>query len=170
MAADREIKLVIPADVLQEIPRPFETQRWVGVQHDIGLECSADPMAVFDIGSRPARMHLIGPVHAQEQAGTEQGDQCGRFELIPGRFDEKINLPGRFAAPALDAVLARVAKIRRVDFSYSVVAQARTLLDCAGPGLVMDHSEGQFELLLLARIAIICESHIFPFMLVLNHI
>lgn len=140
------------------------------MQQDIGFEGTTDAMTIFDVGTRPAGVHFVRPVYAQQQAGAEEGNQGRRFELVPGRFYEQADLLGRFATPAFDPFLAGITKIRGIDFANTIIAQARARLDSARSGLVMDHSQRQFKLLLFAGIAIVGEPHYFPFMLVLDHI
>jgi len=56
---NRQIKLVVAHDALQQIPRPFKIQRGLGVQHLVGLKRTANPMAILDVGSGPAGIDLV---------------------------------------------------------------------------------------------------------------
>lgn len=127
-------------------------------------------MAVFNVWSGPASVHFVGSVHTKQEARAIECNQRRSFELVLRRFDEQIDLLGRLAAPASHLVQAGVPKIGRVDLADSVIAQTRTGFNSAGPGLMMNHSKCQFELLFFACIAVVGEPHIFPFMLVLDQI
>ena len=127
-------------------------------------------MPVFHVGSGPAGMNAVGRIYPEQQAGTKQGDQGGRLELVQRVFDERSDLLRRLAAAPLDPAIAGIPKIGGIDFANAVVAQSRTVPDRAGPGFVVDHPERQFELAALVRVTIVGQSHFLPFMLVLAHI
>jgi hypothetical protein len=85
-------------------------------------------------------------------------------------FDEARDLTGRFATAASDIGESGIAKIGAVKLPNAVIGKAGALPNRAGPGFVADHSKCQFELAPLARITIICESHILLFVLDIDHI
>jgi hypothetical protein len=62
------------------------------MQQHIGFEGAANPMTVFNVGSRPAGMYFVGCIDTQQQACAEQSDQCRRFKLVQRGFDEQCNL------------------------------------------------------------------------------
>lgn len=56
---NREVKFVIVGDVLQQAPRPFETQLSIFMQQQVGLESAADTMTKFNVRPRPARRYRV---------------------------------------------------------------------------------------------------------------
>ena len=72
----------------------------------------------------------------------------------------------RFPATASDGAGAPVAEVSRIKFADPVVTEPGALLNRARPGLVANHSKGEFELTSFSRIAVVGEAHLLLFMLV----
>ena len=127
-------------------------------------------MAVFDIRTRPRSAKFVFSIEPQQQAGTEQCNECRSLQLVGGILDETSNLLGRFTSPAFYQVGLGIAKIGGIEFPYSIVVEAGALPDRSRTGFVTNHPESELKLAAFLRISIIGETHFYPFMLVLNHI
>jgi len=115
-------------------------------------------------------MNLVCRIDPQKQAGTKKGNQSGCLQLVVRVLDEQADLLRRLAATPSNHAQAAVTKIGRVELSNPVIAQARAFLDRSRPGLVPDHAKRELELASLGGIAVIGESHLSLFMLVIYHI
>lgn len=167
---DCEVKFVVTGNVLQQVPRPFEVQTVIGMQQQIGFECAANPMTIFNVWSRPAAMYVIRCIDTEQQAGTKERNQCCRLELVGRMLDEQSDLLGRFAAPALDGMYPGIPEVSGIQLANSIIAQSRAITDGTGPGLVPDHSQCKLELLFLILVTIVSKSHIWLFLIDLYHI
>ena len=54
----------------------------------VGFVGAAHPVAVIDVGTRPAGPNLSLFIDAQQQVGAIQGNQRRRFELVRGTTNE----------------------------------------------------------------------------------
>jgi hypothetical protein len=92
-AADSQVKLVVVRNVLQQIPRPFETQMRIFMQQQIRLVSTTNAVAEFDIRPRPARRYIVTRVDAQQKTTAKQCHQGRGLQLIVRIFDKAANLP-----------------------------------------------------------------------------
>ncbi len=140
------------------------------MQQQVGLEGPTQSMSELDIGPRPAGMHLVVRVDAQQQAGVVERYQRGRLQLVVRILDETGDLARRLAAPSPHTGDSGIAEIGAVQFANPVVREPGALADRAGPGFVANHAQRQLELAPLIGVAIVCQAHILPFMLIKPHI
>ena len=127
-----------------------------------------------DATGRPIRHGVsdrlaIALVNANQKTRTEKRYQRRRLHLILSILNETRNLAWRFSAAAFDRIGTPVAEVGSVKFSDPVVAEPGALLDGTCPRLVPNHSKGKFELRPFGRIAVVGETHLFLFMLVIAH-
>jgi len=118
---NREVKFVIVGDVLQQAPRPFETQLSIFMQQQVSLESAADAMTKFNVRPRPARGYRVVGVNLQQQAAAIQSHEGCCLQLVLWILDEAAYLPWRLATPSSYIRGTGVEKIRRINLADPIV-------------------------------------------------
>lgn len=115
-------------------------------------------------------MNAIRGIDSEQQARAEKRDQRRRLQLIVWVFDKQTYLLGGLSAAAFNGTGTAIAKICRIELANPVVTEPGAFFDSACPGLVPNHSKGEFELTSFGRVAVVSEAHLFLFLLVNAHI